>query len=539
MRATLVAILILGAFLAHTDILAQQIRPTRIIVKWHGSISAKNQSADALLALQKAEAAVGVTAHASHRLGLGAEVVRLNRALSKSELTQFMAELRSQAQVEYVEEDATLTLDMNPEDPLYEQEQWHLFEAIGSVKTPVAWDRTLGEGVIVAVVDSGLLPHEDLAGQVVAGYDLVTDPFLSLDGDGRDASARDPGDASAGNCEEFSSWHGTKVAGTIAALVNNGVGVVGVAPRARLLAIRVTGRCGDSDRSDISDAIIWASGGTVEDAPVNANRARVVNISIGSKNSCSNTMQQAINFARARGVVIVASAGNENIDVGGIEPAGCAGVIAVAAVNRAGAKTYYSNFGSKADLAAPGGETERDAIWSISNQGTYTPGSDGYAPYVGTSAAAPHVAGVAALIISNEPSLTLADIELRLTMTARPFPGPCQGCGTGIVNARAATAPVLTGITPPVWNSEPAQVRNSPTYTLTFHPVNGATHYNMERSINQQTWTATAYLLDTEKTYETPPQRGSYWHRVRACSDYGCGPWRIGRRVEVCAEECQ
>jgi serine protease len=231
------------------------------------------------------------------------------------------------------------------------------------------------------------------------------------------------------------------VAGTIAAKTNNGVGVAGVAYGAKVVPARVLGRCGGYT-SDIADAIVWASGGTVTGVPANANKARVLNLSLGGTGACDTTTQNAINSARSRGAVVVVAAGNSNVNASNASPANCAGVIAVAATGRSGGKASYSNYGANVDVAAPGGDYGA-GILSTLNSGTSTPASDSYASYMGTSMATPHVAGVAALMLSANPNLTPDEVEARLKSTARAFPAACSGCGAGIVDAAAAVNAAL------------------------------------------------------------------------------------------------
>ena len=262
----------------------------QIIVKWRTPISIGAKSADALLAVKDAEARVGVSARALRTLATGGEVLRLDRPLSKTELKEFLATLSSSAQVEYVEEDQLLQVQMTPNDPLY-GDQWHYFGSHAGINLPRGWDSATGAGVVVAVLDTGYRPHADLASRILPGYDF--DSSIGRDGDaGRDADARDPGDyiLGGGDCMlQDSTWHGTHVAGTIAAVTNNGVGVAGIAFGARILPVRVVGleqevggSCGARE-SDISDAMIWAAGGNVAGVPTNSNRARVLNLSIGAR----------------------------------------------------------------------------------------------------------------------------------------------------------------------------------------------------------------------------------------------------------------
>ena len=230
-----------------------------------------------------------------------------------------------------------------------------------------------------------------------------------------------------------SSWHGTHVAGTIAAVSNNGIGVTGIAPKAKVLPVRVSGRCG-AYTSDIIDGMVWAAGLPVHGVPANPHPARVINLSLGSVNSCSKAFQAAIDAVRAVGTVVVAAAGNTNIDVSRISPAGCRG-----------RKTDYSTCGRHITVAAPGGdmvEAAGNGILSTYNSGPRRPGIDVLAYMQGTSMAAPHVAAVAALMLSVNPRLEPDRVQSLLKATARPIP-PAQcrgGCGGGLVDAAAAVA---------------------------------------------------------------------------------------------------
>jgi serine protease len=310
------------------------------------------------------------------------------------------------------------------------------------MRLPAAWDKSTGTGIRVAVIDTGYRPHVDLQGQILAGYDFIADTTISNDGNGRDSDASDPGDwTAAGQCgtgsaASNSSWHGTHVAGTIAALTNNGIGVAGVAYGAKVVPVRVLGQCGGYT-SDIADGIIWSSGGTVSGVTNIAARAQVINMSLGGGGACDTTTQTAINSARSRGTVVVVAAGNENQNASNSNPANCAGVIAVAATNKSGGKASYSNYGTIVDVAAPGGDSGA-AILSTLNAGTTTPGADNYVGYMGTSMATPHVAGVVALMLAKNPALTPDDVEAKLKSSARAFPAACSGCGAGIVDASAA-----------------------------------------------------------------------------------------------------
>jgi serine protease len=228
------------------------------------------------------------------------------------------------------------------------------------------------------------------------------------------------------------------VAGTIAAVTDNGVGVAGVAYGSKIVVVRALGKCGGYD-SDISDGIVWAAGGSVPGIPANAHPARVLNLSLGGYGACGTTYQNAINSARSRGAVVVVAAGNSADDASNYSPANCAGVIAVAATDRYGALAPYSNYGTAVQMAGPGGDMSNngaDGILSTLNTGLQGPVADSYAYYQGTSMASPHVAGVAALMLSVNPALTPSQLAVRLRSSARPFPqSSCTGCGAGIVDA--------------------------------------------------------------------------------------------------------
>ena len=288
------------------------------------------------------------------------------------------------------------------------------------------------------------------------GYDFISDTFVANDGNGRDSDASDPGDwINPGECGpgdpaafEASSWHGTHVSGTIAARTNNSLGVAGVAFNARIVPARVLGKCGGYT-SDIADAIIWTSGGTVSGVPANANPAKVLSISLGGGGACGTTTQNAINSARSRGASVIVAAGNSNANASNFTPANCSGVVTVAAVGRNGGKASYSNFGATVEVAAPGGSGGANSVLSTLNAGSTSPGADSYALYNGTSMATPHVSGVVALMLSVKPTLTPDQVTSILQSTARAFPATCSQCGSGIVNANAAVDAAIGGTTPP------------------------------------------------------------------------------------------
>ncbi|MEI5639669.1 MULTISPECIES: S8 family peptidase [unclassified Pseudoalteromonas] len=387
-------------------------------------------------------------------------VMRADKKLSAAEANEFMAEVMASGNVEYIEIDQMLQPFATPNDPRY-SDQWHYFESAAGINAPAAWDKATGSGVVVAVLDTGYRPHTDLNANILPGYDMISDISVANDGGGRDSDARDPGDAvSANECgythsARDSSWHGTHVAGTVAAVSNNGEGVAGVAYDAKVVPVRVLGKCGGLT-SDIADGIIWASGGSVSGLPANPNPADVINMSLGGSGACSSTTQNAINQARNNGAAIVIAAGNDNDNSANYNPGNCNGIINVASVGRDGSRAYYSNYGSNIDVAAPGGAqsfaNDPEGILSTHNSGSGAPVSDSYHYSQGTSMAAPHVAGVAALIKQAKPTATPDEVESILKNTTKAFAGTCSNCGTGVVDASAAVDAASGDVTPPTGN---------------------------------------------------------------------------------------
>jgi serine protease len=383
-------------------------------------------------------------------LAMGGELFSVGAAgLDASAANRLMSRLIADPSVVHVEPDIRLRY-AQATDPRWPQQWGHHDTRTGS-DVPVAWQRTRGAGSVVAVIDTGITPHEDLNGQTLPGYDFISDAATARDGDGRDANPLDQGDwLAAGECGspvvQSSSWHGSHVAGIVAARVDNGLGIAGVAPDAKVVPIRVLGKCGGS-LSDIAEAMVWAAGGRVAGVPDNPHPARVLNLSLGGVSACGKTMADAVQRARSLGATVVVAAGNESIDVSRSVPANCPGVIAVAASGREGALAWYSNFGQGIALTAPGGTNDGDAtkdILSTVNAGRTVPTTATYAFYAGTSMAAPYVAGVAALMYSLRPRLTPDQVRDFLVDTTRPMPVRCQkACGSGLLDAGAAVDAVF------------------------------------------------------------------------------------------------
>ena len=421
----------------------------RLIIKYrNGSAAAALATTQTMAPAHEVLHRAGVQMQRLRGNAQQANVMRLDRAVPLATLQRLAQEIsRSDANVEYAEPDLLLQKQIQPSDPSY-LSQWDVYEPTAGINAPAAWASSTGTGVVVAVVDTGYRPHADLAANIVAGYDFISTATTGNDGDGRDANALDTGDAVvanfcySGSAAASSSWHGTHVAGTIAALANNALGVAGIAYGAKVQPVRVLGRCGGYT-SDIADAVLWAAGGAVSGVPANATPARVINLSLGGSGSCGATMQAAINSARAKGAVVVVAAGNAAGSALNSTPANCHGVTTVTAVNRSGGLAYYANTGANVDLAAPGGDMRSAAtngILSTLNSGSSAPGADSYAWYQGTSMATPHVAAVAALMIARNNALTVEQVEALLRSSTRAFPVACSACGTGMADAGLAVA---------------------------------------------------------------------------------------------------
>ncbi len=330
-----------------------------------------------------------------------------------------------------------------PNDPFYAT-QWHYPQ----LNLPQAWDLTTGTDVIVAVVDTGVvLSHPDLQGQLVAGYDFISNIANALDGDGIDPDPTDVGDRS--NPDGSSSFHGTHVTGTVAAATNNNLGVAGVAFGAKVMPLRAIGRFG-GDLYDIEQAVRYAAGLPNDSGTVPPRRADVINLSLGSTGS-SASEQATFEQVRAAGVVVVAAAGNSRSSTP-FYPAAYSGVIAVSAVTINKALASYSSFGSWIDVAAPGGNTATDLNGDgkpdgvLSTVATDTGGTlvNDYVIWQGTSMAAPHMAGVAALMKALAPNLTPQDVDNLLASGALTEDlgtvGRDDQFGYGLVNAYQAVA---------------------------------------------------------------------------------------------------
>ncbi len=397
----------------------------------------------------------------------GWNVIKTSRPMSAKEKADFLRELRASPNVESVEEDRLFTatkLDpVTVSDPDYSRYQWNFFDNKVGVHAPGAWAYSQGEGVVVAVVDTGIVfDHPDLKNNVLPGYDMISDPFVSKRGKaGRVAGGWDLGDwndeTQCGDGRASpSSWHGTHVAGTIAQEANNGRWGTGLAYKAKVLPVRVIGTCGAST-ADVIDGIAWSAGLEVPGLPINKNPADVINMSLGGLGQCGGVLQAAIDMATTRGTVVVVAAGNSDAPAGFFSPASCRNVITVGATGEDGGKAAYSNYGPEIAIAAPGGSgtttplsAYRPGIFQLVNGSATSPDPNSWRTvgYQGTSMASPHIAAAVAMIqsVAKAPLTTLQMREL-LQSTATPLRQPINGSGrsvgVGIVNIEAALIKVV------------------------------------------------------------------------------------------------
>jgi serine protease len=367
------------------------------------------------------------------------------------------------------------TTAFQPADEFYSR-QWYLSSTYG-INAPKAWAVSLGSNdVVVAVLDGGITNHPQLAGRLVPGYDFVSDVASANDGDGPDPDASDPGNWTYDRNGNLlaSDWHGTHVAGIIAAAADK-VGIMGIAPNVRIQSVRVLGQSGGT-RADLIRGINWAAGFPVPGYPTNPTPAKVLNLSLGTDGTsiCDNiptqsrlySTAQALAATKAAGITTITAAGNSGSDARYSYPGNCYPTINVGATGISGDRTYYSNVtepnaqGVGVDISAPGGDDKdlvsaplgsNGQIFSLLNSGKTTPQDPTYGPMEGTSMATPVVAGVVALLYSIKPTITFDEVWAVLSSTVSKFKpgGQCASsttglCGVGIVNAGDAVAYLKT-----------------------------------------------------------------------------------------------
>jgi serine protease len=486
---------------------AEDAGTARVIVKYRSGASLLQASPKRPLHAARLSERLSLPLADGRMLGERTQSLR-GQGLSSQQL---VARLTAQPDVEWAVVDRRRTINaVVPNDPYFADGQtsitptvgqWYLRTPDGSMPAAInalgAWAFTTGAGsVTVAVIDTGVrLTHPDLAGKLWPGYDFVADTSTANDGDGRDADPSDPGDwtVTFDSCSSGdSSWHGTQVAGLIGAGTDNGIGMASVGRNVMVLPVRVLGKCGGYD-SDIIAGMRWAAGVTSQvganGASVqvsNAHPARVINLSLGSSGSCSASYRDAIAEIVAAGVTVVVAAGNDTGHAVS-EPANCAGVIAVAGMRHIGTKVGYSNIGPEVAISAPAGNCvnvgDNDPclypLLTTINSGTTVPStntySDSFNASLGTSFAAPIVAGTVALMLSADPTLAPTQIKSKLQATSRGFPAYSIGatttvpachaptgvdqleclcttntCGAGLLDAAAAVAAAANGVAPPL-----------------------------------------------------------------------------------------
>lgn len=488
------AVLIAAGLAVHGSLCAQEAntpkraeRPqatTHIIVKWSNGTALQKSGFTSGARAQKATALAGVSLIHSQDIGEGLDVMQIAQPLDVAALDSVIARLQADPDVEYASPDLHRHRHALTSDPLL-PDQWYLLSVQpAATRTEAAWDITKGNpATVVAVLDTGARPeHPDLAGKLLAGYDFITNPLVANDGDGRDANPEDTGDwldstdqaqpvFKECDINERSSWHGTRVAGLIGAATDNMTGVAGTAWNTQVLPVRVLGKCGGFD-SDIIAGMRWAAGLSVTGVPINPTPAKVINLSLGGEGACTAAYQAAVNEVIAKGVLIVASAGNEGGPVD--TPANCSGVLGVAGIRHTGTKVGYSSLGPQIGLSAPGGNCVNPlgqaCLFSIVvpiNSGKTVPETSTYTDQfnsnVGTSFSAPMAAAAAALLNSVNSALTPAQSITLLKASATPFPttpgvAACHvpvsandlqqdecacttsTCGAGMLNVGAAVA---------------------------------------------------------------------------------------------------
>jgi serine protease len=426
--------------------------PSRLLVRPKGPVTA-----------ERLAARVGATV--VRRTGGGSYVLELPRGLRGAEAQQALAaasRLLGDGDVESAEPDWMVFPTGRPNDPDF-QRQWNL-EAIGC---PSAWDITTGSpSIVIGVLDTGIAAHPDLDTQRVAGFDFVSDAANAGDGDGRDADPTDPG--SGQNVDGTSEFHGTHVAGIVAARRNDGYGLSGVAPGCRIMPLRASGKTGGTV-SDLADAIRYAAGLSVPGpATPLAAPLRIVNISLATTIDTTE-LSSACQAAFDAGVLVVCASGNSAGPVS--YPAAYPTAFAVGAVDGRLVRASYSNSGPSLDCVAPGGNDDRDVdgdgflddVLSTIRDDRRLPSTPGEIYYGGTSMASPHVAGVAGLVLSVNPALTLAQLKATLLASCRDLDvaGVDDLTGAGLIQAGEAVRQALADLGTP--RTDPALLQLSST----------------------------------------------------------------------------
>ncbi|HZF26495.1 MAG TPA: S8 family serine peptidase [Steroidobacteraceae bacterium] len=533
------------------------LAPDRIIVKWRASASiASAKQAPATAEINAIPALAGMHVQSVTQIAPRLQLLRLEQPLSAADLQQTLERLSADPGVEYAVPDRRRWPHLVPSDSLFTT-QWYLQSAqLSGIRASTAWDTTTGSaGTVIAVLDTGVrfnhpdLGHAEQGGKLLAGYDFIagesaTSFLVANDGDGRDSDPSDPGDwIDAGDQQnaEFSScpvsdssWHGTRVAGIIGAATNNGIGMAGITWNAWILPVRVLGKCGGFD-SDIMAGMRWAAGLSVSGVPDNPHPANIINMSLGADGACNAAYADVINELTARGVVVMASAGNDGTFID--SPANCAGVMAVVGLRQAGTKVGFSSLGLDAGIGAPGGNcvnigAGQPCLFSInttSDVGRTAPAGPTYTDQfnfsVGTSFSSPIVAGAAGLMHAVNARLPPALVIARLKQSAAPFPSTSnstpappvchvpanssdvqtaecicttQTCGAGMLDAFAAVGAAQRPI---AFVNVPASVSAGQTISLDGQPSAAACN----RTLSTFSWSVST-ASGTPPTINNPDQ---------------------------------
>jgi serine protease len=473
----------------------------------------------------------GISMAASRQLTPSMHVMFLSRTIYGADVDTILAQLRADPAVAFADVDERrYAHGITPNDPLFlptaaattpANGQWYMqtpssaaivvdgysTQDLSATDAVSAWAITTGStGTVIADVDSGIrFDHPDLlragfGGRLLPGYDFVGQDYnatngnalgtylVANDGDGWDPDPSDPGDwistadqvntalfPSAKCATANSSWHGTRVVGVLGAITNNDLGIAGMTWSPYVLPVRALGKGGGYD-SDIMTGMQWAAGLSVTGVPDNPYPADIINLSLGGSGTCPGDYESVVSMLGSMGVLVVASAGNENgaVDV----PGNCPGVLAVAGLRNVGTKVGYSSFGPQVGVSAPAGNcvnpNEPPCLRSIdttTNAGLTNPGVNSYTtesnPNLGTSFSAPIVSAIAALMRAVNANLTPAQLIARIESSASPFPPntgnlpvcpatdpsseecscPASGqCGSGMVNALSAVKAALNPI---------------------------------------------------------------------------------------------
>jgi serine protease len=541
-------------------------------------VQAMTSDADAAALAQRS----GLAMARSRQMTPSMHVLFLQKTLYGADVNAALKKLRSDPAVQFADVDQRRYAHSVPNDPLFGPTsgatgQWFMqppnaaiitlggtaTQDLSATDAVSAWAITTGSsGTVIADVDTGVrFDHPDLlragfdssragfGGRLLPGYDFIDQDLnpttgaalgtflIANDGDGWDPDPSDPGDwinstdqkntvlFPAASCAvQDSSWHGTRVAGVLGALTNNGTGVAGMTWNPYILPVRALGKCGGYD-SDIIAGMQWAAGLTVTGVPNNPYPADIINLSLGGTGSCPSIYQTVIDTLTPMGVLVVVSAGNGGASVDA--PANCMGVLAVAGLRNVGTKVAYSSFGPEVGIAAPAGNcvTASGACYrpidTTVNLGLTSPSSNSYtdqlSPNLGTSFSAPIVSGVAALMRAVNANLTPAQLISRIKSSASAFPQPAAGvpqcsaasstsecacpndgtqCGAGMVNAlsavKAALKPIAAVVVPSMVTAGSPAVFDA---SGSAAACNVSVTPNMPLSVASYMWTASGVTI--------------------------------------------